>query len=50
MFNDNIHLLNPGATSANVTVSLPGATSQTVTVAAGRVPLSPSPRAASAAR
>jgi hypothetical protein len=35
MFNDNIHLLNPGATSANVTVSLPGATSQTVTVAAG---------------
>jgi hypothetical protein len=35
MFNDNIHLLNPGSTSATVTVSLPGATSQTVTVAAG---------------
>src|SRR4029077_8092407 len=35
MFNDNIHLLTPGATSATVTVSLPGATSQTVTVAAG---------------
>src|SRR5450759_2232197 len=35
MFNDNIHLLNPGGTSANVTVSLPGATPQTVSVAAG---------------
>jgi PQQ-like domain len=35
MFNDNIHLLNPGTTSATVTVSLPGATSQVVTVAAG---------------
>jgi spore germination protein YaaH len=35
MFNDNIHLFNPGGTSANVTVSLPGATSQSVTVAAG---------------
>ncbi len=35
MFNDNIHLLNPGATSAMVTVSLPGATSQVVTVTAG---------------
>jgi hypothetical protein len=35
MFNDNIHLLNPGTASASVTVSLPGSTSQTVTVAAG---------------
>jgi hypothetical protein len=35
MFNDNIHLLNPGGTSATVTVSLPGAASQVVTVAAG---------------
>jgi hypothetical protein len=35
MFNDNIHLLNPGSSSANVTVSLPGATSQLATVAAG---------------
>lgn len=33
--NDNIHLLNPGVSSANVTVSLPGATSQKVAVAAG---------------
>jgi hypothetical protein len=35
MFNDNIHLLNPGGTSATVTVSLPGAASQVATVAAG---------------
>jgi spore germination protein YaaH len=35
MFNDNIHVLNPGATSASVTVSLPGATSQVATVAPG---------------
>jgi uncharacterized protein YkwD len=35
MFNDNIHLLNPGTTSATVTVSLPGAASQSVTLAAG---------------
>jgi outer membrane protein assembly factor BamB len=35
MFNDNIHLLNPGGTTASVTVSLPGATPQTVSVAAG---------------
>jgi spore germination protein YaaH len=35
MFNDNIHLLNPGGTSASVTVSLPGATAQTATVAPG---------------
>jgi hypothetical protein len=35
MFNDNIHILNPGATSASVTVSLPGATSQVATVAPG---------------
>jgi hypothetical protein len=33
--NDNIHLLNPGATTANVTVSLPGAPSKTVSVAQG---------------
>jgi outer membrane protein assembly factor BamB len=35
MYNDNIHLLNPGSTSATVTVSLPGATSQMVSVGAG---------------
>jgi len=35
MFNDNIHVLNPGGTSATVTVSLPGATSQVATVAPG---------------
>jgi hypothetical protein len=35
MFNDNLHLLNPGATSATVTVSLPGAANQVVTVLAG---------------
>ena len=35
MYNDNIHLLNPGTASATVTVSLPGATSQVATVAAG---------------
>jgi hypothetical protein len=35
MFNDNIHLLNPGSASATVTVSLPGATSQVTTVAPG---------------
>ncbi len=35
MVNDNIHLLNPGATSATVTVSLHGATPQVATVAAG---------------
>jgi len=35
MFNDNIHLLNPGGSSASVTVSLPGAASQLATVAAG---------------
>jgi hypothetical protein len=35
MYNDSIHLLNPGATSANVTVTLPGAPSQNVTVAPG---------------
>jgi outer membrane protein assembly factor BamB len=35
MYNDNIHLLNPGGTSATVTVSLPGATNQVVTVGAG---------------
>jgi len=35
MFNDNIHLLNPGAASATVTVSFPGVNPITVTVAAG---------------
>jgi len=35
MFNDNIHLLNPGTASASVTVSLPGASSQVATVAPG---------------
>jgi hypothetical protein len=35
MFNDNIHLLNPGSASASVTVSLPGAGPQVATVAAG---------------
>ena len=35
MFNDNLHVLNPGTTSADVTVSLPGATPQAQTVAAG---------------
>jgi hypothetical protein len=35
MFNDNIHVLNPGTSAATVTVSLPGATSQVLTVAAG---------------
>jgi hypothetical protein len=32
MLNDNIHLLNPGNTSADVTVNLPGAAPQMVTV------------------
>jgi hypothetical protein len=35
MNNDNIHLLNPGAASASVTVSVPGSAAQTATVAAG---------------
>jgi hypothetical protein len=35
MVNDNIHLLNPGAMSATVTVSLLGASPQTVAVGAG---------------
>src|SRR5439155_680573 len=35
MYNDNIHLLNPGNASATVTVSLPGASPLTATVAAG---------------
>jgi len=35
MFNDNIHLLNPGTASADVTVSLMGATPKSVSVAAG---------------
>ena len=35
MFNDNIHLLNPGSASATVTVSLPGLTPQTATIGAG---------------
>ena len=33
MLNNNIHLLNPGTSSASVTVSLPGATPQMATVA-----------------
>ncbi len=33
--NDNIHLLNPGATNATVTVALQGASPQTVSVAPG---------------
>jgi hypothetical protein len=35
MFNDNIHLLNPGGAGATVSVSLPGANPQTATVGAG---------------
>jgi hypothetical protein len=35
IFNDNVHLLNPGTTSATVNVALPGATTQIVTVGAG---------------
>src|SRR5260370_32233734 len=35
MFNDNIHLLNAGNTSATVTVTLPGAASQMASVAPG---------------
>src|SRR5438445_12722312 len=35
MLNDNIHVLNPGSTTANVTVSLPGAIPQQLTVAPG---------------
>src|SRR5205823_5390381 len=35
MLDDNIHVLNPGGTAANVTVSLPGATAQMLSVAPG---------------
>ncbi|HEV2477861.1 MAG TPA: hypothetical protein VGX22_15090, partial [Candidatus Dormibacteraeota bacterium] len=35
MFNDNIHLLNPGGADANVTVSVAGAPVQHTTVTAG---------------
>ena len=35
MFNDNIHLFNPGAASTSVTVSLPGAGTQTAIVTPG---------------
>jgi hypothetical protein len=35
MVGDNIHILNPGTSSASVTVSLPGASPLTFTVAAG---------------
>jgi hypothetical protein len=35
MVSDNIHLLNPGATSANVTVNMAGAAPQTVSVGPG---------------
>src|SRR5207302_1804013 len=34
MFNDNIHILNPGGAAAGVTVSLPGAATQAAAVAA----------------
>jgi IPT/TIG domain-containing protein/cysteine-rich secretory family protein len=36
MVADNIHVLNPGATAASITVSLPGASSVVFTLAAGR--------------
>ena len=35
MLNDNIHVLNPGTTPANVTISLPGSIAQQLTVAPG---------------
>jgi hypothetical protein len=35
MLNDNIHVFNPGVSSATVTVSLPNGTAQIATVAAG---------------
>jgi hypothetical protein len=35
MLNDNIHVFNPGASTANVTITLPGAPSQNLVVAAG---------------
>ena len=35
MLNDNIHILNPGATAANVTVGVPNATPRHLTVAPG---------------
>ena len=35
MVTDNIHLLNPGAAGANVTVSIPGSSPKTVSVAPG---------------
>ena len=35
MLNDNIHVFNPGVTTANVTVSLPSGTAQVQNVAAG---------------
>ncbi|TMC54752.1 MAG: hypothetical protein E6J20_02115 [Chloroflexi bacterium] len=35
MVNDNIHLVNPGGTSASVTVGVPGASPQSVTIAPG---------------
>src|SRR5256885_16351082 len=35
MLNDNIHVLNPGTTPANVTISLPGGIPQQLTVAPG---------------
>src|SRR5207248_11738086 len=36
MLNDNIHILNPGGTVANVTISLPGAVAQVLAVAPGQ--------------
>jgi hypothetical protein len=35
MLNDNIHLLNPGTSSTNVTVSLPGASPRSVSIGPG---------------
>jgi len=35
MYNDNIHLFNPGATSADVTVYMPNGTGRVATVAPG---------------
>jgi len=36
MVADNIHVLNPGATAASITVSLPGASNVVFTLAAGQ--------------
>src|SRR5207245_11801183 len=44
MLNDNIHILNPGGTAANVTVSLPGAAAQVLAVAPGQESCASCPR------